>query len=204
MSALSRAIETHQIDAVLMIGGIDGYDSVHRLYAERAHYPALAIPMICLPASIDNNLPGTELSVGADTALNAIVEAIDRIKLSGSATQRCFVVEAMGRYCGYLALMSAIAGGADYVIIPEQPPGPGWHEHMITVLRRSRDAGRRTSIVVIAEGATDTEGHPIDAEHVRRILTDDGTLRNITLNFPNAAASTSAIVGGGSGNAFRS
>lgn len=126
-----------------------------------------------LVGSIDNDMLGTDMTIGTDSALHRITEAIDAIASTAASHQRAFVVEVMGRHCGYLALMSAIAGGADYVIIPEQPPGPGWHEHMITVLRRSRDAGRRTSIVVIAEGATDTEGHPIDAEHVRRILTDE-------------------------------
>ena len=66
----------------------------------------------------------------------------------------------MGRHCGYLALMSAIAGGADYVLIPEQPPAADWHAHMAGVLRRARDAGRRTSIVVVAEGAADAGRQP--------------------------------------------
>jgi 6-phosphofructokinase len=68
-------------------------------------FPAFNIPMICLPASINNNLPGSEFSIGADTALNSIVDAVDKIKQSAVATRRCFVVEVMGHYCGYLALM---------------------------------------------------------------------------------------------------
>ena len=69
--------------------------------------------MLVVPTSIDNNLPGTELSVGADSALNVNVSAIDKIKMSGSATTRAFVVETMGRFCGFQALMSGLAGGAD-------------------------------------------------------------------------------------------
>ena len=153
--ALSRAIETHQIDAVLMIGGIDGYDSVHRLYAERAHYPALAIPMICLPASIDNNLPGTELSVGADTALNAIVEAIDRIKQSAMAARRCFVIETMGGDCGYLALMAALSAGAEQAYLPEEGITLAALQADVTRMTDRFREGRRLFLTVRSERADD-------------------------------------------------
>ena len=73
-----------------------------------------------MPAAIDNNLPGTEISIGADTALNNIVEMVDKIKQSAVATRRCFVVEVMGRQCGYLALMSSIATGAERAYLPEE------------------------------------------------------------------------------------
>jgi 6-phosphofructokinase 1 len=84
------------------------------------NYPAFNIPMVCLPASINNNLPATELSVGADTALNSIVSAVDKIKQSAVASQRTFFVEVMGYYCGYLALMSALATGAERVYLHEE------------------------------------------------------------------------------------
>lgn len=118
--SVGRALEVHRIDALLIIGGWAAYKAAYALYQERERYPAFKIPMICLPASIDNNLPGSELSVGADTALNVIVEAIDRIKQSATAARRCFVVETMGRYCGYLALMSGLAGGAERVYLHEE------------------------------------------------------------------------------------
>jgi 6-phosphofructokinase 1 len=76
--------------------------------------------MICLPASINNNLPGSEFSIGADTALNSIVDAVDKIKQSAVATRRCFVVEVMGHYCGYLALMGGMATGAERVYMHEE------------------------------------------------------------------------------------
>ena len=117
---MARALETHGIDGLLIIGGWLAYRVAHTLYSERERYPAFKIPMICLPASIDNNLPGSELSIGADTALNAIVEALDRIKQSAMAARRCFVVEVMGRYCGYLALMSGLASGAERIYLPEE------------------------------------------------------------------------------------
>ena len=123
--------------------------------------------------SIDNDMVGTDMTIGTDSALHRITEAIDAIASTAASHQRSFVVEVMGRHCGYLALMSAIAGGADYVLIPEQPPADDWRQHMATVLRRARDAGRRTSIVVVAEGAADRQGNPISAEDVRHVLSDE-------------------------------
>ena len=119
MYAAAQVLERHQVDAIVMIGGWAGYHAVHRLYEERHNFPAFNIPLICIPASINNNLPGSELSIGADTALNSIVEVVDKIKQSAVALNRCFIVEVMGRYCGYLALMSAIATGAERVYMHE-------------------------------------------------------------------------------------
>ncbi|MCR2053470.1 6-phosphofructokinase [Actinomyces bowdenii] len=117
--ALGREIEKHEIDALLIIGGFNAYLAAHRLVTERDRYPAFQIPIVCVPASIDNNLPGSELSVGADTALNNAVSALDAIKLSAAASHRCFVAEVMGRKCGYLSLMSGIATGAEKVYLNE-------------------------------------------------------------------------------------
>ena len=105
---------------MLIIGGWAGYEAAYQLFKERENYPAFNIPIVCLPASINNNLPGSELSIGADTALNNIVEAVDKIKQSAVAPRRCFVVEVMGRYCGYLALMSGLATGAERVYLHEE------------------------------------------------------------------------------------
>lgn len=118
--AIARTLEEHKIEGLLMIGGWSGYQSVLELYSRRSTFPAFDIPFVCLPASINNNLPGAELSVGADTALNSIVEAVDKIKQSAVASQRTFVVQVMGRYCGYLALMSALATGAERVYLHEE------------------------------------------------------------------------------------
>jgi 6-phosphofructokinase 1 len=118
--AIARNIETHQIDALLVVGGWTGYIASNLLQEERRHFPAFNLPIVCLPASINNNLPGSELSIGADTALNNIVQAVDKIKQSAVATRRCFVVEVMGGYCGYLALMSGMATGAERVYLHEE------------------------------------------------------------------------------------
>ena len=118
--AIARTIENQSIDALLVIGGWNGYEAVHTMLTSRPNFPAFNIPMICLPASINNNLPGSEFSIGADTALNSIVDAVDKIKQSAVATRRCFVVEVMGHYCGYLALMSGLATGAERVYLHEE------------------------------------------------------------------------------------
>jgi 6-phosphofructokinase 1 len=117
--AIARTLETHGVDGLLVIGGWAAYQAAYTLFSERANFPAFNIPIICLPASIDNNLPGSELSIGADTALNNIVDAVDKIKQSGEASSRCFIVEVMGRYCGYLALMSGLATGAEQIYLNE-------------------------------------------------------------------------------------
>jgi 6-phosphofructokinase 1 len=118
--AIARNIEELNIQGLLIIGGWPGYEAAYRLFSQRSHFPTFNIPIVCLPATINNNLPGSELSIGADTALNSIVEAVDKIKQSAVASRRCFVVEVMGRYCGYLALMSGLATGAERVYLHEE------------------------------------------------------------------------------------
>lgn len=133
-----------------------------------AHFPFIGL--VGLVGSIDNDFFGTDMTIGADSALHRITEAIDALVSTAASHQRTFVVEVMGRHCGYLALMGAVAGGADYVIIPENPPEPGWEQAMCDLLRAGRSAGRRDSIVIIAEGARDREGNPISADYVRQVL----------------------------------
>ena len=119
-NAIGRQLETHKIDGLLMIGGWDGYQAAYEIYSRRDEFPTFRIPIVCLPASIDNNLPGSQLSIGADTALNCIISAVDRIKQSAVASRRCFVVQVMGGDCGYLALIGGLATGAERVYLPEE------------------------------------------------------------------------------------
>ena len=133
----------------------------------RAH-PRLRI--VGLVGSIDNDMVGTDMTIGTDSALHRITEAIDAISSTAESHQRTFIVEVMGRRCGYLALMSAVAGGADFAFLPEVPPRNGWEERLVELLARGRAAGRRDSIVVVAEGATDRDGEPITAERIRGAL----------------------------------
>ena len=113
----------------------------NRLVEERSNFPAFDIPIVCLPATIDNNLPGTELSIGADTALNSIVSVVDKIKQAAVAEQRCYVVEVMGRRCGYLATMSGLATGAERVYLHEDGVTlKGWQATSISSCRASSRA----------------------------------------------------------------
>jgi 6-phosphofructokinase 1 len=118
--AIARQLERHKVDGLLIIGGWDGYQAAYQLYSRRGEFPTYNIPIVCLPASIDNNLPGSQLSIGADTALNSIIGNVDKIKQSAVASRRCFVVEVMGGDCGYLALISGLATGAERVYLPEE------------------------------------------------------------------------------------
>ena len=116
---MARVIEDNKIDALLFIGGWTAYETAHAMMLSRDNFPAFNLPIVCLPASINNNLPGSEFSIGADTALNSIVDAVDKIKMSAGATRRCFVVEVMGHHCGYLATMGGMATGAERVYTHE-------------------------------------------------------------------------------------
>ena len=95
--AIGRGLEQHAVDGLLIIGGWDAFEAAHTLSRERERYPAFQIPLILLPATIDNNIPGTELTVGADSALNLIMDSIDRVRQAGTASRRCFVVRDDGR-----------------------------------------------------------------------------------------------------------
>jgi len=151
--AIARTIEKRNIQAILIIGGWTGYEGAFQLLQEREHFPAFDIPVVCIPATINNNLPGSELSIGADTALNNIVGAVDKIKQTAVASKRCFVVELMGRYCGYLALMGGLATGAERVYL---------HEEGITLRDLQKDidnlsygfrAGKRLGLMIRNEDA---------------------------------------------------
>jgi len=152
---IARSIEVHKIDALLIIGGWNAYEAVCKLFTERSNYPAYNIPMVCLPASINNNLPGSELSIGADTALNNIVNAVDKIKQSAVATRRCFVVEVMGHWCGYLALMAGLASGAERVYMHEEGVTVKDMMEDVAILSRGFKAGKRLGLMIRNEYAND-------------------------------------------------
>ncbi|MDO5677121.1 MAG: 6-phosphofructokinase [Propionibacteriaceae bacterium] len=142
-----------------------------RITAEQAEAHA-QLRIAGLVGSIDNDMVGTDMTIGTDSAMHRITEAIDAISSTAESHRRTFIVEVMGRRCGYLALMTAIAGGADYTFLPESPPRPGWEDRMVEVLGRGREAGRRDSIIVVAEGAADRSGEPITAERIQAVLRD--------------------------------
>lgn len=109
--------------------------------------------VVGMVGSIDNDFCGTDMTIGCDSALNRIVEAVDALMTTAASHQRSFVVEVMGRNCGWLAAYAALAVGADYAFIPELPTSDDWREKMCRGIKRGRDLGRRHSIVIVAEGA---------------------------------------------------
>lgn len=150
---IARALEENRIEGILLIGGWAGYQSILTLHEQRGNYPAFNIPFVCMPATINNNLPGTELSIGADTALNNIIQAVDKIKQSAVASRRAFVVEVMGHYCGYLALQSALATGAERVYMHEE--GVTIHDMVLDVEQfiEGFEHGKRLGLVIRSERA---------------------------------------------------
>jgi 6-phosphofructokinase 1 len=138
-----RQFKAKGVDALVAIGGdgtMRGAAALHRL----------GFPVIGVPASIDNDVYGTDISIGVDTALNTIVEAIDKLRDTASSHQRAFIVETMGRNCGHLALMSGIISGAEMTLIPEQDVSP---EEVAQAVREAYARGKTHAIVVVSEGA---------------------------------------------------
>ncbi len=135
------------VEGLVVIGG-DG--SLKGGYAIHTH----GIPVIGIPASIDNDIPYTDVSLGVDTALNNIVRAVDNLKDTASSHDRAFIVETMGRNCGYLAVVAAIASGAEYSLIPEEPYDL---EAICKELRKRYQEKRTNAIILVAEGAGKAE-----------------------------------------------
>ena len=184
------------IDALVVIGGdgsLTGADVFRQewpgLLQELVDTHSLAqsiadahqhLTIVGLVGSIDNDMSSTDLTIGAVTSLHRICEAVDCIASTAASHARAFVVEVMGRHCGWLALMAAISTGADYVLLPERPPVTGWEGEMCDLLQKNRDAGKRKSIVIVAEGAIDSNLAPIKADHVKQVLDAFGLDTRIT------------------------
>jgi len=111
----------------------------------------LGFPVIGIPASIDNDVYGTDIAIGVDTALNTILEAIDKLRDTASSHRNAFIVETMGRHCGYLALMSGITSGAEMTLIPEQEASA---EEVAAAVRSAHERGKTHAIIVVSEGAS--------------------------------------------------
>ncbi len=152
---VAEQIEANHIDGLIMIGGITGYTTVHQLLMQRQKDARLNIAMVCIPASIDNNLPGSEHSVGSDTALNSIVSDVDKIKQSAVASHRAFIVEVMGRKCGYLALVSALATGAERAYLPEVGITLDALTDDVACLNEEFSQGKRLGLIIRSEQAED-------------------------------------------------
>ncbi|XP_011487035.2 ATP-dependent 6-phosphofructokinase, platelet type isoform X1 [Oryzias latipes] len=129
-----------------------------------------ALHIVGMVGSIDNDFCGTDMTIGTDSALHRIIEVVDAIMTTAQSHQRTFVLEVMGRHCGYLALVSALACGADWVLIPEMPPEDGWEEKMCQKLSATRSRGTRLNIIIVAEGSLDRHGKPITSSFVKDLV----------------------------------
>jgi 6-phosphofructokinase 1 len=142
LKALNQ-LRAKDLSGLIVIGGNGSQTGAYAL-------SQLGFPVVGVASTIDNDLYGSDISIGVDTALNIALEAIDRLKVTASSHQRAFLVEVMGRDCGYLALMAGIAGGAEAVVIPEVETDP---ETIAVELRRAYERGKAHALVVVAEGA---------------------------------------------------
>ncbi|XP_012995027.1 ATP-dependent 6-phosphofructokinase, platelet type isoform X7 [Esox lucius] len=129
-----------------------------------------ALHIVGMVGSIDNDFCGTDMTIGTDSALHRIIEVVDAIMTTAQSHQRTFVLEVMGRHCGYLALVSALACGADWVLIPEMPPEDGWEEKMCQKLSANRAGMKRLNIIIVAEGAVDCNNTPITSDNVKDLV----------------------------------
>ncbi|XP_062335366.1 ATP-dependent 6-phosphofructokinase, platelet type isoform X7 [Osmerus eperlanus] len=129
-----------------------------------------ALHIVGMVGSIDNDFCGTDMTIGTDSALHRIIEVVDAIMTTAQSHQRTFVLEVMGRHCGYLALVSALACGADWVLIPEMPPADGWEDKMCQKLSANRAGMKRLNIIIVAEGAIDCNNKPITTDHVKNLV----------------------------------
>ena len=136
-------VKKNRIDALVIIGGDGSFTGAMIFQTE------FSIPVIGIPGRIDNDIGGTRYTLGYDTALNTITEAIDKIRDTASSHNRLFFVEVMGRDAGHVALNAGVGAGAEEILIPEENMGL---ERLLESLSRSEKSGKSSSIVVIAEG----------------------------------------------------
>jgi 6-phosphofructokinase 1 len=138
-----EVLARHDIGGLIVIGGDGSQKAAFALAGKGARVVGVA-------STIDNDLVGTEVSIGVTTAIDVALEAIDRLRTTAASHERAFLVEVMGRGCGYLGLIAGIAGGAEAIVLPEVPTDP---ERIAAELRACRERGKRHAIVVVAEGA---------------------------------------------------
>jgi 6-phosphofructokinase 1 len=176
-----RRLNEHQIEGLVVIGGNGSLTGALALHKH-------GFPVIGIPGSIDNDINGTDMSIGVDTALNTILDALDRLRDTATSHQRAFLIEVMGRNCGYLALMGAILGGAEIVITPEREVPM---EEVEKALEDAYVRGKSHAIAVIAEGA-----------HYRATALADYLSKNPNIGFEIRLTILGHIQRGGSPTAF--
>ena len=159
----AETLRKNNIDGLIVIGGDGSYHGAH--YLENEH----DIPCIGMPGTIDNDIGGTDYTIGFHTALNTAMEAIDKLHDTAESHERIFFVEVMGRHSGYIAMMSGIAGGADHILTPEDPT---YLDKLMQDLENSRNQGNLNQIVVVSEGDDAGNAYEI-AKHVKANSTLD-------------------------------
>lgn len=140
-------LKQHGIDALVVIGGDGSYLGAKKL-------TEMGFPCIGIPGTIDNDIPGTTYTIGYDTSLNTVVEAIDRLRDTSASHKRISVVEIMGRYCGDLTLRSAVAGGVEFVVVPEKKFD---EKELISHIKAGIQKGKKHALVAVCEHVTDVE-----------------------------------------------
>jgi len=138
-----RNLEKEGIESIIVIGGNGSQKGSHAL--SRA-----GLAVVGVASTIDNDLYGSDITIGVDTALNIALEAIDRLRVTASSHRRALLVEVMGRNCGYLALMVGLAGGAEAIVIPERELPP---ERIAEQIQAAHERGKKHALIVVAEGA---------------------------------------------------
>jgi len=152
-------IKKHGIEALIAIGGDGTFTGLHKFFEE------FGIPSLCIPGTIDNDLAGTDYTIGYDTATNTAVEAIDRIRDTALSHNRLFFVEVMGRHSGYIAINSGIAGGAAAVIIPEETTS---FDELYTMLGEGGKTNKKSNLIVVAEGSKIGDAHSLAKQVAER------------------------------------
>jgi len=165
--------ESNRLFEHIFLSLYSGHHNNHHQHGTSSSY-GMHLNVVGMVGSIDNDMSGTDMTIGADTAMHRICTAIDQICSTAASHNRVFVVEVMGRNCGWLALKSAVASGADWVFIPERPAEPNWREQMTLAVQKGRLMGKRSSIIVVAEGAHEIGDTcpKITAEGIRQVLAD--------------------------------
>ncbi|MGM0838092.1 MAG: 6-phosphofructokinase [Bacillota bacterium] len=135
-------LKKHGIEALVVIGGDGSYQGAKKLTEH-------GFPCIGVPGTIDNDIPGTDFTIGFDTALNTVIDAIDKIRDTATSHERTYVIEVMGRHAGDIALWAGLAGGAETILIPEAEDDM---DEVISRLKRGSDRGKKHSIIIVAEG----------------------------------------------------
>jgi 6-phosphofructokinase 1 len=148
------ALQASGFDALVSIGGDGSLSIAHELWKK-------GVPVVCVPKTIDNDVSGTQRTFGFDTAVSTATEAIDKIHSTAESHDRVMVIELMGRYAGWIALSSGLSGSADVILLPEIPFDI---EKVCDKIRSREAAGRRFSIVVVAEGARAKDGEIVLVE----------------------------------------